>query len=466
MLSPSVTSSIDWAPELATLRPRSGAGKCVHRFHLRGGSLLRGMAGALAASLALAGAPVRADEVADGPPLLDDAALIGQVLALADERLALMPAVAAAKWPRHLPLADPAREQAVIADAAGRATALGLAPEAVAGYFRVQIALAVRAQQRLYERWAAAGFDAAANAPDLAADLRPRLDRLTADTLRALYLFAPLNASGEVGARARALAADALPRVRWDDADRAQLVDALAAVHGGHGASVARARAAGVLRIGTPGDYAPFSVAREHRLAGADVELALSLAHELGLDPVFVGSSWRALLEDLRADRFDLAVGGISVTPARSAAAAFSAATSRSGKTAIGRCADAARLARFADIDRPSVTVVFNPGGTNESFARRHLRRARLLEHADNRTVFDELEAHGADVMFTDEIEVALATRRHPVLCRLLPDAFEPTDKAFLLPKGSDWAAVVDPWLARELGRGTPARLLERYLEP
>jgi cyclohexadienyl dehydratase len=442
-----------------------GPGKYSRGRGACGGSLPRVMAGALALCCCLALAPARAGTVADGPLLLEDEALLGRVLLLADERLALMPAVAAAKWPQHLPVSDPAREQAVIADAAARAAALGLAPESVAGYFRVQIALARAVQQRLYARWTSAGFEATGGA-DLALDLRPRLDRLTTATLRALYLAAPFTGSGDFDARAGALAIAALPSARWADGDRAALLDALAAVRGTQHASVARARAAGVLRIGTPGDYAPFSVASEHRLVGVDVELALSLARELGLEPVFIRSSWRSLLEDLGADRFDLAVGGISVTPARAAAAAFSPPTSRSGKTAVGRCADRGRLARMADIDRPEIAVVFNPGGTNESFARGHLRHARLLEHADNRTIFDEITAHRADVMFTDEIEVALVARQHHDLCRLLPDAFEPADKAFLLPKASDWAEVVDPWLERELARGAPARLLDSYLEP
>ena len=217
-------------------------------------------------------------------------------------------------------------------------------------------------------------------------------------------------------------------------------------------------------RIGTPADYAPFSVESGGRVAGAEVTLALSLAAALKLRPVFVRSSWRTLLADLDADRFDVAVGGISVTATRLAAASFSLPTAHGGKTAIGRCADRERLGTLAAIDRPAVRVIENADGTNESFARDTLHEAALRISPDNRTVFDELVAERADVMFTDDTEVALATHRHPELCRLLPQMYAPADKAFLLPRDPAWASAVNGWLAPEIAAGTPARLLEEQL--
>ena len=190
----------------------------------------------------------------------------------------------------------------------------------------------------------------------------------------------------------------------------------------------------------------------------------MRLAAALGLRPVFVRSSWRSLLADLDADRFDIAVGGISVTAARQAVASFSLPVAHSGKTAIGRCADRERLGTLAAIDQPGVRVVENAGGTNEAFARDTLHQAALRIHADNRTVFDEIVADRADVMFTDDTEVALATRRHPELCRLLTELYAPADKAILLPRDPAWARVVDGWLGPELARGTPARLLDDQL--
>ncbi len=419
--------------------------------------LLLAVSGVLACQAASAATPT-------GRPLLDDEQLLGAALGVADQRLALMPAVAAAKWPKHLPVSDPAREAVVVHSAGERATRIGLPRSAVEQLLVVQIGFARTAEDRLFAHWDASGYDFEGTAPDLTAELRPQLDRLADAAIEALYLAAPVFSRPDFVPWATALAARKLPGPRWTDQERSALVAALHAIHFETPASAARAKAAGVLRIGTPGDYAPFSTAVGAAVEGSDVELAQALGDSLGLKTVFIHSSWRSLLDDLGADRFDIAVGGISVTPARAAVADFSPAIARSGKTAIGRCTDAHRLESLPAIDSAAVRVVVNPGGTNETFARAHLHNAQLVQHADNRTVFDEILAGRADVMFTDETEVALSTHRHPELCRLLPDAFEPADKAFLMLKGGGWTALVNPWMTEELRQGIPAQLLNEYL--
>lgn len=417
----------------------------------------------IAAALAVACASARAEPASGGPVLADRTALVDRLYTLADERRALMPAVAARKWLQDRPIADPPREAAVIAAATDRAGALGLAPAPVTDFFALQIRLARDTQSALHDHWRSAGFDAPPAPASLAGELRPRLDRLTQELLEALYLAAPFLAEADpalLEERARLQ----LPSERWSDGERRELAAAIAQVRIVAPRSPARAKAAGVLRIGTPADYAPFSLWAEGRLSGVDVELASTLAAALGLRPVFIQTTWKSLMADLATDHFDIAAGGISITPARAAVAAFSQPTAHGGKTAIGRCRERDRFGSLAAIDRAEVRVVENPGGTNERFARQMLHNAGVRIHPDNRTIFEELQAGRADVMFTDDTEIALVTRRMPELCRLLETIYEPADKAFLLPAGGDWTVVVDGWLVPELGRGTPARLLDRYL--
>jgi cyclohexadienyl dehydratase len=416
----------------------------------------------LSLALALAGlgaepCPALAEQPA-GYALRDQRELVTDVWQLAEQRLGLMDAVAAAKWPTHTPVTDPAREAVVIHAAGEQAARVGLAREPVENFFAVQIAAARAVQERLTAHWQRDGFDYRGPPLRLAEDLRPRLDALTAQLLTALYLAAP--GLGGAGAGAAPPADDAL-----DPESRAAIQQALAAIRLDGTGSLQRAQASGVLRIGTPADYAPFAVATGATLHGSDVELAAQLAAALQLRPVFIQTTWKTLLDELAADRFDLVVGGVSANPVRLARADASVALSRSGKTAIGRCRDQLRFSNLAAIDRSAVTVVENPGGTNESFARAHLQAAQLVIHPDNRSVFDELLAGRADVMFTDETEVRLASHRHPELCRLLPEAWEPADKVFLLARGGGWGAAVDPWLSQALAAGLPARLLEANLD-
>ncbi|HUD52094.1 transporter substrate-binding domain-containing protein, partial [Parvibaculum sp.] len=166
----------------------------------------------------------------------------------------------------------------------------------------------------------------------------------------------------------------------------------------GAGARFDAVRASGALRIGLTGDYRPFSAADgAGSFSGLDVDLGRSLAAALGVKPVFVRTSWPTLSADLKAGKFDIAMGGVSVTPARAAIGLFSAPVLMDGKTPITRCDLVDRFQTLADIDRPGVRLVVNPGGTNEKFARAHIHAATVILHPDNTTIFQEIVDGRAD---------------------------------------------------------------------
>src|SRR5262245_19696101 len=95
----------------------------------------------------------------------------------------------------------------------------------------------------------------------------------------------------------------------------------------------------GVLRVGTTGDYAPFSyrVNAASPFIGLEIEMAGELAKALGVRLEWVKTSWPALMADLARDQFDIAMSGVSVTPERQQVAAFSLPYWRDGKTPITR---------------------------------------------------------------------------------------------------------------------------------
>jgi cyclohexadienyl dehydratase len=226
-----------------------------------------------------------------------------------------------------------------------------------------------------------------------------------------------------------------------------------------------RIHAAGVLRIGVTGDYAPFSLLSGESLAGADIELAQSLARKLEVKPVFIRTTWAHLTDDLNLFKFDIAMGGVSVTPARQALASFSAPYTSGGKTLIARCKDARKFRTLQAVDRRNVRVIVNPGGTNEQFVREKLTHANVRVFPDNRAIFEEIRAGRADVMITDDVEVELQTHRHPDLCRPYGGTYTHSDKAILMPRDEKLVTAVNDWLSAEVQSGNPARLIEQFLQ-
>jgi cyclohexadienyl dehydratase len=397
------------------------------------------------------------------PRLTDPAADVERVFALLAERLALMPAVAAWKWERQAPIIDPARERELLRRAAEDAASAGLDADSVRSLLDLQMQLARAVQERHFARWQAHGF-AAARAQDLNTVLRPRLDSLGEALLSALALAAPQLALGDFRQRYAARAARVLRDAGLPEARAGRLLEALSSVRAPPEGRLKRVLASKVLRIGTPADYAPFSVEVDGALHGADIALASAFAASLGVVPRFVRSSWPALLADYAGDAFDIALGGISVTPERARAARFSLPYQSGGKTPLSRCSERRRFASLAAIDRAGVRVVVNPGGTNEAFVREHLRAASIRVFPDNRAIFGELVAARADVMITDDVEAELQHRLHPELCRTSRATFTRAQKAWLVQPDAALLARVDAWLGQRVKERTVARLIEQEL--
>jgi cyclohexadienyl dehydratase len=173
------------------------------------------------------------------------------------------------------------------------------------------------------------------------------------------------------------------------------------------------------------------------------------LAQSLGVRLEIVKTSWPTLKSDLEANRFDIAMGGITITLDRQKSGLFSNSVFSSGKTPITHCGDEAKYGTVAAIDQLGVRVIVNPGGTNERFDRAHLETATIVPWSDNATIFDALVEGKADLMITDAVETRVQAKLHPgVLCPVHPYApFDHSELAYWMPRDPIFAAYVNQWL-------------------
>src|SRR5947209_18830829 len=126
--------------------------------------------------------------------------------------------------------------------------------------------------------------------------------------------------------------------------------------------TLTRIRAAGLLRVGTTGDYTPFSLKQpDGSYQGADIDMAHDLAERLGVGIEFVPSVWVDLLDHFLADHFDIAMGGVTVTAPRAEKAFFSFPTFVDGKRPLVRREYRYRFTSFAAIDQPGVRLIATP---------------------------------------------------------------------------------------------------------
>jgi cyclohexadienyl dehydratase len=225
----------------------------------------------------------------------------------------------------------------------------------------------------------------------------------------------------------------------------------------------------GTLRVGTTGDYLPFTSLDKatQTYRGFDIDMAEALGKALGVKVEFVATTWPNLTKDFEAGDFDIAMGGISITLDRQAKGFFSTPVMQDGKTPIARCADKDKYATVADIDKSGVRVIVNPGGTNERFARANVKNAKIDVYGDNVTIFDQIAKGDADVMMTDSSETRYQQKLHPgVLCAVHPDKpFDFAEKAYFIQRDVALQEFVDQWLHIAKENGSFKKIYSAWFE-
>ncbi|MDF0605976.1 transporter substrate-binding domain-containing protein [Neisseriaceae bacterium TC5R-5] len=223
----------------------------------------------------------------------------------------------------------------------------------------------------------------------------------------------------------------------------------------------------GSVRVGTTGDYRPFSYLdpQTSHYQGLDIEMAENLAKSLGVKLTLVATSWPTLMQDQAADKFDIAMSGVSINLQRQKQALYSIPYLNDGKTPISRCENQQRFQTLQQINQPTTRLIVNPGGTNERFARERLPQATLTVHPDNVSIFQQIIDGKADLMVTDALETRYQQKLHPELCAIHPNQpFDFSQKAYLLPNDWRWKAWVDQWLNQSLQNGSFTSLSAHWL--
>lgn len=228
--------------------------------------------------------------------------------------------------------------------------------------------------------------------------------------------------------------------------------------------------ARGTIRIGTTGDYRPMSYfnAETGEYEGIDAELSKIIADSLGVKIEYVPTTWKTLTADTLAGKFDIALCGISRNYARAKTLAMSDGygVGYFGKTILCRKKDAKKFRTLADIDKPSVRVMINPGGTNEIFARTNLKNAQLIVFNENAEIPNQISIGNADIMITETVEALNYIKLDKNLAAPLIDKpFTTHSCGILLQKGDqEFLNYINFVLAEIRDDGTLAKLEQKYL--
>ena len=143
----------------------------------------------------------------------------------------------------------------------------------------------------------------------------------------------------------------------------------------------------GVLRVGFDAGYQPFEMTnKQGQYIGFDVDLAKMVAKEMGVKVEFVNTAWDGIIPALLTDKFDVIMGGMTVTPQRNLRVNFADPYIVVGQTIVLRKDKAGEIKSFQDLNDPKYKIAVKLGTTGEKLdlallvdgLQRHLR---LPEH-------------------------------------------------------------------------------------
>ncbi len=211
-----------------------------------------------------------------------------------------------------------------------------------------------------------------------------------------------------------------------------------------------------VLRVGTSGDYLPFSTTtREGVLTGLDVSLARAFAADRGRVVEFVRFRWPELHADLAAGRFDLVWSGVTVRPERSVIGRFSVPYLESGAVLLVREEDDRAPAE------PGRRIAVNRGGHLERVARASFPDAELITLPANERVLGELLEGRADAVLTDTLEAPGWMTASPVRLRAIGPLTRDRKAVWIRADRPELARNLDAWLVAREADGSLARFRE-----
>lgn len=213
---------------------------------------------------------------------------------------------------------------------------------------------------------------------------------------------------------------------------------------------------AGVLKVGTTGDWNPMSVRdpATNNYIGFDIDVMNELANDLGVTVEFVPTDWKTLVNGVVAGQYHI-TGSASISPPRMKAAGFSDSYLSVEIYPFTTPDLASKFDGYDSINQPSVKVATTLGTTFEALAKEWFPNAEIKVVEAPARGFQEVLAGRADVFITSNIEGSTLAAKHGVVRVPGTGPRSPSPIAMLLPQDDQvWINYVNNWVKVKQAKG------------
>lgn len=235
----------------------------------------------------------------------------------------------------------------------------------------------------------------------------------------------------------------------------------------GGGPTLQQIRQRGELRVGLEAGYMPFEMLdKGGELIGFDVDLARLMARKLGVKLKLVNQAWDGIIPALLTDKFDVLMGGMTITEERAKRVDFCDPYLTIGQTVLLNPKSAARVKDYRDLNDAAFTVLSKLGTTGEIAARKAFPRARIrtFEHEADAAI--EVRNGRADAFIYDLPFNAVMAAQYPDGLVHLKEPFTREDLAWAIRQNDPaFRAWLNEFLAGLKADGTYQALYRKWFE-
>lgn len=226
-------------------------------------------------------------------------------------------------------------------------------------------------------------------------------------------------------------------------------------------------RQRGELRVGFDIGYMPFEMRNKTgEIVGFDVDLARVLARKLGVKVTLLNIAWDGIIPALLTDKFDVLMGGMTITPERAERVDFCDPYMEVGQTVLLNRGLASRIKTYSDLNGPEFKLVTKLGTTGDIAARKFLSRASIRSfEAEGDAAMEVRNGRADGLIYDSTFNLVFAAQNKDSVVNLMPPftkeplgwAVRKSDPAFRL-----W---LNEALAEMKANGTYQALYRKWFE-
>jgi polar amino acid transport system substrate-binding protein len=214
-------------------------------------------------------------------------------------------------------------------------------------------------------------------------------------------------------------------------------------------AMVDQVKQRGSLRVGMS-TFVPWAMRdKQGNLIGYEIDVGTRLAQDLGVKYEAVPTAWDGIIPALLASRFDVIIGGMTITEQRAQQVQFTEPYSFSGQAIVANRKLAPGWTSLEQFNSASVTISARRGTTAVTATQQHLPKATIRQFDDDAQALQEVLNGRAHALVSSAPKPAFASIEHAQILYLpMLGTFTEQQEAMALRKNDAKSlATLNEWV-------------------